>query len=136
MAALTSNRSTNRKAGADHNDPVSANVRIFQGALVVLSAAGNAQPGTTATGLKVRGIAQEEVNNLGGSAGDKVVNTRTGVHCLANDGSVTRAHIGGTAYIVDDQTVAATDGSGTRSAAGAIDDVDTNGVWVVIVDRS
>ena len=36
----------------------------------------------------------------------------------------------GTAYIVDDQTVAKTNGSSTRSAAGTIVDVDAQGVWV------
>ncbi|MFB0515162.1 MAG: hypothetical protein ACETWG_00985, partial [Candidatus Neomarinimicrobiota bacterium] len=35
-------------------------------------------------------------------------------------------------YIVDDQTVAKTDGTGTRSPAGFIEDVDSNGVWVLV----
>ena len=40
--------------------------------------------------------------------------------------------IGKTAYIVDDETVALTDGSSSRSAAGTIYDVDDLGVWVEI----
>ncbi|MCY1460857.1 hypothetical protein D9M71_784510 [compost metagenome] len=45
---------------------------------------------------------------------------------------ITRADIGATAYIVDDQTVAKTDGTSTRSVAGTIRDVDSDGVWVEI----
>lgn len=48
----------------------------------------------------------------------------------ANDGSITQAHLMKTAYIVDDQTVAATDGSGTRSPAGRILGIEADGVWV------
>ncbi|MNU06383.1 hypothetical protein D3C72_2515570 [compost metagenome] len=47
-----------------------------------------------------------------------------------NDGSITQAHLMKTAYIVDDQTLAATDGTGTRSAAGRIVGIDTDGVWI------
>ncbi|CUH67985.1 hypothetical protein TG4357_03322 [Thalassovita gelatinovora] len=43
---------------------------------------------------------------------------------------ITIADIGNKAYAVDDQTVAKTDGTATRSPAGIIDDVDANGVWV------
>jgi hypothetical protein len=32
--------------------------------------------------------------------------------------------------LVDDQTLAATDGAGTRSEAGDIYDVDDDGVWI------
>jgi hypothetical protein len=35
-------------------------------------------------------------------------------------------------YIVDDQTVAKTDGTGTRSVAGKVVDVDSIGVWVQV----
>ncbi|EKK5133725.1 TPA: hypothetical protein NII88_006806, partial [Pseudomonas aeruginosa] len=48
----------------------------------------------------------------------------------ANDGSVTQAHLMKPAYIVDDQTVAATDGTETRSPAGRIIGVEPDGVWV------
>ncbi|KAK0329991.1 hypothetical protein LTR94_034588, partial [Friedmanniomyces endolithicus] len=44
--------------------------------------------------------------------------------------AITRAEIGDPAYIVDDQTVAKTNGGATRSVAGTIRDVDAQGVWV------
>lgn len=132
MVALTKDRNTARRSGDTYNDPVAAAAKIHAGSITVLDASGNAAPGTTATGLKARGVAQEMVDNSAGAAGDKAVDSRPGIYRFANDGSITRAHIGGTAYIVDDQTVAATDGTGTRSAAGGIKDVDSDGVWVEI----
>jgi len=107
-------------------------VLIHAGAIVVLDASGDAAPGSTATGLKARGVAKAPVDNTGGAAGDKHVDTRKGVFRFANDGSVARADIEGTAYIVDDQTVANSDGTGTRSALGTIKHVDAVGVWVEI----
>ena len=40
------------------------------------------------------------------------------------------ADIGNDCYIVDDQTVAKTNGTNTRSVAGKVHDVDAEGVWV------
>ena len=115
MAALTSDRNTPSRDGRVFTDPVSAGVKIYAGSLVVLDAAGNAAPGSTATGLKARGIAQEQVDNTAGAAGDQTITSVNGVWKLANDGSISRADIGGTAYIVDDQTVANNDATGSHS---------------------
>jgi hypothetical protein len=63
------------------------------------------------------------------------VRIRRGVLQFANSAStdlVTRADIGKSAYMVDDQTVAKTSGSNTRSVAGIIRDVDAQGVWVEV----
>jgi hypothetical protein len=135
MTALTADRDTPRRDGVQYSDPVAAATVIYAGSLVVLDASGDAVPASTATGLIVRGIAQEHVDNGAGAAGDLRVETRRGVFRLANSAAadlITRAEIGDTAYIVDDQTVAKTDGTGTRSAAGVIRDVDAAGVWVQI----
>lgn len=132
MTALTQNRDTIRKAGVDHSDPVAAATKIYQGSIVCLNAAGNAVPGSTSTTLVARGMAKALADNTSGAAGDVAVASEAGVFRFANDSSITRAHIGKNAYIVDDQTVAATDGTSTRSVAGRIDDVDASGVWVEI----
>jgi hypothetical protein len=61
------------------------------------------------------------------------VRIRRGVLSFANSAAgdlITRADIGKSAYVVDDQTVAKTSGSATRSIAGIIRDVDAQGVWV------
>ena len=89
-------------------------------------------PGATATGLTPAGVARAYVDNTEGVAGEAVVDVERGCYSFINNGDIDRTHIGGTAYIVDDQTVAATDGTNTRSAAGTIRDVDADGVWVEI----
>lgn len=132
MAALTKDRDTARRQGEDFQHPVAAAKKIFAGSIVMLNATGYATPGAVATTLKPAGVAQEQVDNSAGADGDVNVNVRKGVFRFANDGTVARADIGGTAYVVDDQTVADNDGTGTRSALGEIVDVDSVGVWVKI----
>lgn len=135
MAALTTDRNTPRRDGVQFNDPVAAATRIFTGSLVCLNAAGNAVPGSTSATLTVRGLAQEHIDNRDGAAGDLRIETRKGTFQLANSAAadeITRADIGELAYIVDDQTVAKTDATSTRSVAGTIADVDSAGVWVTI----
>jgi len=58
---------------------------------------------------------------------------REGVFRYANSAAadlIATADIGAVCYIVDDQTVAKTNGTNTRSPAGAVVDVDAIGVWV------
>lgn len=132
MTALTRDRMTPERPGnIVPGMDVKADTKIFIGSIVV-NDAGDAAPGRTATGLYAVGVAEETVDNSGGSAGDKKINVRKGVFRFANDGTdtVTDSHIGQTCYIVDDQTVASNDGTGTRSAAGKVFKVDSTGVWV------
>ncbi len=135
MTALNQNRDTKRIEGDTFSGPAAAAKHIYQGALVCFDASGNITPGATATTLTAAGRAEHEVDNSGGSAGDETVRFRKGVFQYANSADtdeITRAEIGDTCYIVDDQTVAKTNGTNTRSAAGKIVDVDANGVWVKI----
>jgi len=135
MTALTKDRNTKRRDGVQYSDPVAASTKVFAGALVCINASGFAVPGSTSATLKARGVAQEYVDNSAGAAGDLRVETRRGVFPFANSASadeITRADIGATAYIVDDQTVAKTSATNTRSVAGVIRDVDSDGVWVEI----
>ncbi len=127
MTALAADRITNisKRDGVRYVDPVAASALIYAGALVVLNASGYATKGSTATGLIARGVAVRQVDNSSGADGDEDVETEAGVFDFINNGGITRAHIGDLAYIVDDQTVAETDGGGTRSAAGTIKDIDS-----------
>ena len=132
MTALTQDRNTPRRAGEDFSHPVAAATTIFAGSLVALNAAGNAIPAATATGLIVIGRAEERVVNAG-AAGVERVPVRRGVFRWANSTStdeITRAEIGDDCWAVDDQTVAKTSATNTRSVAGKIVDVDAQGVWV------
>ena len=131
--ALTTERHTTRRDGTRYSDPVAADTNIFAGALVVLNAAGDAAPGSTATGLTARGVAAATADNTGGAAGDIAADVRKGVFRFNNSAGadeITRAEIGDDCYIVDDETVAKTDGSSSRSVAGEIVDVDGIGVFV------
>jgi len=130
MAALTANRDTPERACQVFSIPAAAGVVIYAGALVALSATGYAQPAATAVGLRGLGRAKDRVDNATGAAGAVSVTVERGTFRYANDGTVTHAHIGASAYAVDDQTVAPDSGTNTRSAVGIIRDVDAVGVWV------
>ncbi|MCM2318068.1 MAG: hypothetical protein NDI93_01920 [Pseudomonas sp.] len=131
MPALTRDRNTPLKNAELIGVPAAASAVIHAGAIVAANATGYAVPGSTATTLTYLGRAEESVDNTGGADGAAAVLVRRlNAFKWANDGSITQAHQGKTAYIVDDQTLAATDGTGTRSAAGRIVGIDTDGVWI------
>lgn len=134
MAALTKDRDTQRKSDPDlYAFPVKAATTIFAGSLVV-NDAGVAAPGRTATTLKALGRAESYVANPGAAGAEKVT-VRRGVFRFGNSSAgdaIALSDVGANCYIVDDQTVAKTDGTGTRSIAGVVRDVDAQGVWVEI----
>lgn len=133
--ALTADRATKQRAGDQSAFPVAASTTIYVGGMVTLLATGGyAVPAGTASAGVCVGVAEQTVVNSG-SAGDVNVPVRRGVFQFKNSASgdlIARADIGATCYIVDDETVAKTDDSGAREAAGIIHDVDANGVWVRI----
>lgn len=115
------------------NLAVAANVLCYAGGLAALDANGRVTPGATATGLKGIGRFKDRVDNSTGSAGDLNADVERGCFQYANSSSadaITEADVGRPCFIVDDQTVAKTDGGGTRSVAGVVADVDADGVWV------
>lgn len=130
--ALTTERKTPRRDSKLLVVPVAANAVIYAGALAVANGSGYAAPGSTAATLTYLGRAEESVDNTGGSNGDKSITVSRGPFQFKNSGSdpVTQASFGKVCYIVDDETVAATDGTGTRSAAGIVTGIDSDGVWV------
>lgn len=130
---LTQDRNTHQRDGELLVIPMAAASKIFGGSLVALDASGNAVPGSTATTLTYAGRAEEFVDNSAGAAGDLSVTVRrkTAFKWKNQAGDlVTEASLLKTCYIVDDETVAATDGTGTRSAAGIVVGIDSDGVWV------
>lgn len=134
MTALTADRYTDERDGRDLGLPAAAAKKFYAGALVMRDASGNATPGAAATGCLGAGRCEEAVDNSAGSAGDKTVRIRAGTFRWANStagDAIARADIGADCYIVDDQTVAKTNGTNTRSVAGKVFDVDALGVWVL-----
>ncbi|HEX7128294.1 MAG TPA: hypothetical protein VF406_21285, partial [Thermodesulfobacteriota bacterium] len=105
--ALTADRNTPARTGDVVEHPVEANAKLFAGALVALNAAGYAVPGSVSTTLKAVGRAEEFVDNTGGAQGAKTVRVARGVFRFRNfaTDAVTRADIGTTCFIVDDEQV-------------------------------
>ncbi len=132
MGALAADRNTAKRTGSQFQGPVAAAVTIYKGALLVRDSSGNIKPGVAATGLMPAGMATEYVDNSAGAAADLNVNYEAGTFRFANKSGdeLTKAEIGDTCYIQDDQTVCKT--STSKSPAGKCVDVDSDGVWVLI----
>lgn len=131
--ALTADRDTPEKKGHVRNFGLAAAKKIYAGALVMLDNAGHATPGAASTTSRGAGRARTQVDNSAGSAGDQTIDVEIGIFRFDNSASgdlIAAANIGSSCYIVDDHTVAKTDGSASRSIAGTIHDVDAIGVWV------
>lgn len=136
MTALTQDRNTLRRDGNQMEPPVAAATKIYGGSIVCINAAGYAVPGATSTTLKAAGVAEDRADNSAGAAGDIRVRVRKGVHRFANSATTDQiglADIGSDCYVVDDQTVAKTSATNTRSVAGKVFDVDADGVWVKFI---
>jgi hypothetical protein len=128
---LTRERNTPARHSGQWAYKVAAGVHIMAGALVVLEA-GYARPGKTGTGLVAVGRAEETVDNAAGAAGAARVRVERGTFLFANSATdpITQAEVGTDCFVVDDETVAKTDGAGTRSRAGIVREVEIGGVWV------
>ncbi len=132
--ALTADRNTPTKDGELIAVPVAAAKKIFAGALVAANATGFATPGAIATTLTYLGRAEEYVDNTSGADGAKSVLVRLGkAFKFKNLGAdaVTQAELGKTCYITDDETVSKTNAANTKSAAGKVVGVESDGVWVL-----
>jgi len=126
MAALTTERYVTR-----YEDPangvcgggVAASTKIFKGSIVCRNATGYLTKGATSTTLVPMGVARDTVDNSAGANGDLKANLDTGAFEFENSAAgdqITIADLGNDVYIVDDQTVAKTNGSSTRSRAGKL----------------
>ena len=135
MAALTQDRNTPRLEGGVHEAGVAAASKLYGGSLGCFNAAGYLVPGSTSTTLKAAGRIEKQVDNSAGAAGAKTAKYRPGTYRFGNSSAadlITIAEIGTDCFIVDDQTVAKTSGSSTRSIAGKVVAVDSLGVWVKV----
>jgi hypothetical protein len=132
MVALNAERNTAQRMGDLREEPVAATVKIWAGSLVMRNAAGYLTKGATATNCVGVGRAEATVDNTG-AAGAATVEYRVGTFLFANSAAgdlIGIADIGKPCFIVDDQTVAKTDGGATRSRAGIVAGIEGAGVWV------
>lgn len=120
---------------------VKANAKLYAGAIVVIDATGYAIAGATATGLIAVGRAHPITGNVadatGLASGALVTKVDQGVFRWNNSSAgdlIAATDIGARCYIVDDNTVAKTSATNTRSPAGIIYGVDsaTGGVYVLM----
>lgn len=128
--ALTADRNTPRRTGDLFSLPAAAAKKFYAGAIAARDAAGNATPGATAADILGVGRVAETVDNTNGAAGAVQVPIEKGIFRFKNSAGdpITRADIGNSCYIEDDETVSKTDVN--QSVAGLIFDVDAEGVWV------
>lgn len=106
---------------------------VHQGGLVAMNGAFGT-PGSTVTARKTVGVAKETSVNAGAD-GAVTFEVEGGIFKFGNSAAgdaITDADIGADCYVVDDQTVAKTDGTGTRSKAGRIIKVESDGVWTLV----
>ncbi|WP_051298678.1 hypothetical protein [Marinobacterium litorale] len=78
------------------------------------------------------GVTTFEADNSAGANGDVIAEVVSGEHKFANNGDITVANAGATAYFVDDSTVSSDSATSSRNAAGTITQVDGDGVWVAL----
>jgi hypothetical protein len=134
MPPLTADRNTPMKDGEELQLPVAGGANIKAGAIVAAAADGYVQQGATATTLTYLGRAEEAVDNSAGADGDKKITIRRGkAFKWKNSGvnAVGQSLLGKDCWIEDDETVAGTDGGATRSKAGKVVGIDSDGVWVL-----
>lgn len=116
--------------------PMAASAECFVGALLVRDTSGNVKPGTAAASLIACGFCTEYALESTGVAAASNVKYRIGCGKMKNSSSnpADKSHVGDTLYIEDDETVT-TDSSGT-SAAGICVDVESDGVWVLVLPQN
>lgn len=134
MTATTNDRNTPHKGIGLLEVPMAAGIVIKAGTLVAANANGFAVPGATSAALAYLGMADAAADNSDGADGAVNVPVRRGRQFKwANHAAdpVTQASLGRNCYIVDNQTVAATSGTNTRSVAGLVAGIDVDGVWVI-----
>lgn len=131
MVALTADRNTPEMEPGERVGLLGASQAIFAGSVLMRNASGHLIKGATATGSF--GVGRAETHGASTTAGVTSQRYRPGVYRFANSSAgdlIATADIGTVCYIVDDQTVAKTNGTNTRSPAGVVDGVDAQGVWV------
>jgi hypothetical protein len=119
--------------------PVQNGVVIWSGGIVVLDG-GFAMPGRSAPGLTVLGIAQSTVDNrtyptnlYGRKRRVCVVGGVAQFENSRGEEAIGEADVGRPCYLVDDRTLARTDGAGKRSRAGTVREVERDRrVWVAL----
>lgn len=116
------------RTGDSYGYPAGAGVRHFGRTLVAVTAALETVLPDDEDAVAVVGLAEERIDNRDGAAGDQTVRALRGVFLFPVAGADV-TDVGATVYAADDETLQLTNAGG-ELAAGTIDGVDADGVWV------
>lgn len=139
MAALSGPRNTPERDNifVPEEQQAKTGVIFYHGQMVAVDATGFLVPAITSTTLKRFARAnlspERKLDTTALASGAKSVRVEFGCFRWNNSTAgdlIAQADVGNTCFAVDDNTVAKTSGSATRSVAGTIMAVDTSGVWV------
>lgn len=140
MTALAGPRNTPERGAYNFPDEQLAktNLVFFHGQMAAVDASGYLVPALTSTTLKrfcrVNLSPERKLDMTGLASGSKTVKVEFGCFRWNNSSAgdlIAQADVGNDCYAVDDQTVAKTNGTATRTACGKIVAVDSSGVWVL-----
>lgn len=113
------------------NMAVTATKHAKAGGMAMLVAAGTCEPGALGTGNVCLGVFQGDYDNSGSLSPAPVALIETGNFSFFQTGTtITKAHIGTTVYMADDQTVTL-DATGA-SPAGTVVGIDDDGTSVIV----
>lgn len=142
MTASTSDRSAPQYGTPDSvvpfliSLPMAAATTIYAGTMAGADASGNAVGASASTAIRLAGRAESQVVNSG-AAGALRINVKPGVFAFVNSAAgvdlIAAANVFSYCYAADNQTVALTDGGGTRPIAGVIFPFDPNNPTAVQV---
>lgn len=136
MTALAKDRTktAERSCGRRIRLPVAAAVKIYNGSIVCIDAAGRAVPGANTAGLRVMGRACKQADNSAGAAGAIFVDVERGIFKFEpGTQAPVAATVGFPVFVQDDQTVGK---GGAATSAGVFAgimhelDVDASSIWV------
>lgn len=134
MTVLSADRNTISKAGELRSYPCAVDI-FFKGAMICINNAGFAAPAQDAVGFtKVIGVADENVDNSGGSAGDLNLRVRAGRSFQFATASIAASDLGRMMYVVDDQTFEDVEGT-NAIPAGILTERDSNTVGWIYIDH-
>lgn len=136
MTTATEDIDTTRRTGNVRNLPVLAATKIFAGTIVEMDSTGFVVPATKATGKVYIGVCRTQADNslgLDGAILAEIVRGDFGFNNSAAADEINRDDIGLDCFLEDDNTVALTNGTATRSILGKIYDIDEDDKIVVTV---
>jgi len=132
MAALTQDRTTQKKQTGLKAYKVKAATKIFAGAMVAIDATGFAVPADDADGLRVVGAAYQQADNSLGADGAIMVLVEAPIIALFNAVSITQAMVGQVMYVVDDNTFDDALGTNAIKAGRLVEFVSATSGWIEI----